>query len=208
MPVPDPAVYALVLAAGAGRRFGGDKLLAPFRGTPLIGHVATTLAQAMHGGLLAGGVAVVPPRATALLWPLETAGLELLENPAASTGLASSLRLGLDALARGARAPAAGAALLVLADQPLLRLPVISALVEAWRERPGTLRPRYAEQPDHPGHPVLLDRAQWRLAEGLEGDHGFGALLAHDPLIRIIDVPGANPDVDTPEDLRLLEDLT
>lgn len=202
------AIYALVLAAGRGRRFGGDKLLAPFRGATIIGHVTATLAQAMSGGLLTGGVAVVPVRARALLWPLDTAGLEVVENPDAGTGLASSLRIGLAALAHPDRHPAPTAALVVLADQPLLRLSVIEALVSAWRLAPGTLRPRYAEQPGEPGHPVLLDRADWPLAEGLRGDQGLGALLAGHAGVRLVEVPGANPDVDTAEDLRLLEDMT
>lgn len=202
------AIYALVLAAGRGRRFGGDKLLAPFRGATIIGHVAATLAQAMGGGLLTGGVAVVPVRARALLWPLDTAGLEVVENPEAGTGLASSLRLGLAALAHPDRRPAAAAALVVLADQPLLRLRVIEALVSAWRRAPGTHRPRYADQPAEPGHPVLLDRAAWGLTEALRGDQGLGALLAGHAGVGLVEVPGANPDVDTAEDLRLLEDMT
>lgn len=202
------AIYALVLAAGRGRRFGGDKLLAPFRGATIIGHVTATLAQAVGGGLLTGGVAVVPVRARALLWPLDTAGLEVVENPDAGTGLASSLRIGLAALAHPDRRPAPTAALVVLADQPLLRLSVIEALVSAWRLAPGTLRPRYAEQPGEPGHPVLLDRVDWPLAEGLRGDKGLGALLAGHAGVRLVGVPGANPDVDTAEDLRLLEDMT
>lgn len=202
------AIYALVLAAGRGRRFGGDKLLAPLRGATIIGHVTATLAQAMGGGLLTGGVAVVPVRARALLWPLDTAGLEVVENPDAGTGLASSLRIGLAALAHPDRRPAPTAALVVLADQPLLRLSVIEALVSAWRLAPGTLRPRYAEQPGEPGHPVLLDRVDWPLAEGLRGDQGLGALLASHAGVRLVEVPGANPDVDTAEDLRLLEDMT
>lgn len=204
---PAAAAYALVLAAGAGRRFGGDKLLAPFRGSTVVGHTAAVVAHAIHGGLLAGGVAVVRPGATALAWPLDTAGLEIVENPAADSGLASSLKAGLAALAAAPRDPPAGAAVIILADQPLLRLPVLAALVAAWREAPGTIRPRYLAQPDEPGHPVLLDRARWTEAGRLSGDQGLGTLLAADPArVRLLDLPGANPDVDTPEDLRMLED--
>lgn len=204
---PAPAAYALVLAAGAGRRFGGDKLLAPFRGSTVVGHTASVVAQAIHGGLLAGGVAVVRPGATALAWPLDTAGLEVVVNPAAESGLASSLQAGLAALAAPSLVPPAGAAVIILADQPLLRLPVLAALVEAWRQEPGTLRPRYLAQPAEPGHPVLLDRARWAEAARLTGDQGLGTLLAADPSgVRLLDVPGANPDIDTPEDLRMLED--
>lgn len=201
----EPAPYAVVLAAGAGSRFGGDKLLAPYRGKPLVTHAAMTVAEAMLGGVLAGGVAVVPPRSTALVWALESAGLRILENPEASAGLATSLRRGLAAL--GDVEPPAGAALIVLADQPLLASPTIAALVRRWRETGLSVRPRYALHPGEPGHPVLLDRSSWSLAEALEGDTGLGPVLRARPDgITTIDVPGANPDVDTPDDLHSLED--
>ncbi len=200
-----PAPYAVLLAAGAGSRFGGAKLLAPFQGRPLVAHAAATLAEAMYAGTLAGGVAVVPPEATALAWPLDTAGLLLVENPAPGLGLASSLQLGLAALER--MEPRVEAALIVLADQPLLRLETIARLVAAWRSRGLSVRPRYSAQPSAPGHPVLLDRSIWPLARTLAGDTGLGPLLAADPdLILTIDLPGANPDVDLPNDLDSLED--
>ncbi len=201
----EPAPYAVVLAAGAGSRFGGDKLLAPYGGKPLAAHAATSVAEAILGGVLAGGVAVVPPRSTALVWALEPAGLRIIENPEASAGLATSLRRGLAALADVE--PPAGAALIVLADQPLLASRTIAALVRRWRETGQSVRPRYASHPGEPGHPVLLDRSCWALAEALEGDTGLGAVLRARPdCITTIDVPGANPDVDTPDDLHSLED--
>ena len=201
----EPAPYAVVLAAGAGSRFGGDKLLAPFRGRPLIAHVAATIAQAILAGELAGGVAIVPPRASALIWALETAGLRLIENRDTTSGLATSLRLGLAALDEVL--PRAESALVVLADQPLLSVETIALLVAAWRRNRLSVRPRYARELDIPGHPVLLDRAVWPMTEGLTGDTGLGPLFRHHPeSISIIDVPGANPDVDRPADLQSLEE--
>jgi CTP:molybdopterin cytidylyltransferase MocA len=200
-----PAPYAVVLAAGAGSRFGGDKLLAPFQGRPLIAHVAATIADAIIGGVLAGGVAVVPPRAARLVWSLETAGLTIVENPDASSGLASSLRRGLAALATVQ--PPAGAALIILGDQPLLRMGTITALMEEWRKTGRSVRPRYAMDRERPGHPVLLDRSAWLLADTLRGDTGLGPAFRDRPeTVITVDVPGANPDVDTPGDLHSLED--
>lgn len=201
----EPAPYAVVLAAGAGSRFGGDKLLAPYRGKPLVAHVATTVAEAVLGRVLAGGVAVVPPRSTALVWALDVAGLRIVENPEAPAGLATSLRRGLAALADVD--PPAGAALIVLADQPLLASRTIAALVRQWRATGLSVRPRYALHPAEPGHPVLLDRSCWALANTLEGDTGLGPVFRARPdRITTVDVPGANPDVDTPDDLHSLED--
>lgn len=168
-------------------------------------HAAATLAEAIATGILAGGVAVVPREATGLAGPLARAGLRLVENPDAGTGLASSLQAGLTTLERVQ--PRAGAALIVLADQPLLRIETIARLVDAWRARGMSIRPRYALQPAEPGHPVLLDRLSWPLVETLRGDTGLGPIFrAHPDAVFIIDLPGANPDVDTPADLHSLED--
>jgi CTP:molybdopterin cytidylyltransferase MocA len=200
------AAYALVLAAGKGLRFGGDKLLAPFHGKPLIAHVGIAIAQAMATGFLAGGVAVVRPGETRLGWHLDTAGLELVPNADADAGIASSIRCGLNALAAGSRHPQAGAALIILGDEPLLRDDAIEHLVSYWRQKGTSVRPRYARQLDAPGHPVLLDRGLWHLANKLEGDRGLSTLLASQPgSVATLDLPGTNPDIDTPDDLRTLE---
>lgn len=199
------SAYALVLAAGSSSRFGGNKLLAPIHGRPLIAHVATAVAEAIAQGTLAGGVAVVPVGATGLVWTLDTAGLSLIENPNAASGLASSLQLGLAGLARINHA--AGAAVVVLADQPGLRAEVIAVLTAEWRRSRTSVRPRYREAPDQPGHPVVLDRALWPLALGLSGDAGLGEVLRHQP-VGLVDVAGVNPDVDRPEDLRRFEEYS
>jgi CTP:molybdopterin cytidylyltransferase MocA len=202
-----PAPYAVVLAAGAGSRFGGAKLLAPYRGKPLVTHAALAVAEAIAAGALAGGVAVLPPGDTRLPWLLDSAGLSLIENRDAASGIASSLRAGLRALTAPDLTPPAGAAVVVLADQPLQRAETIARLVEAWRRHGGSIRPRYRLQPDEPGHPVLLDRGAWALAESLSGDEGFGSIFRQRPdAVTIVDLPGANPDVDRPEDLLHLEE--
>ena len=59
---------------------------------------------------------------------------------------------------------------------------------------------------DFGGHPVLLDRSVWPLADRLRGDAGFGALRPPGSAgVALIDVAGRNPDVDTPADLDTLQ---
>jgi molybdenum cofactor cytidylyltransferase len=202
--VRQPAgVAGLILAAGLGRRFGGAKLVAPLRGRPLASYALDVAGRGRAAGLLSDLRIVVGPGDEALARLARDGGAELLVNPSPGSGLSSSLRLGLGALD-------AGAALVLLADQPLVRLDVVAVLVAAWHERLGLLiRPRYARSPDEPGHPVLLDRSLWPLADRLEGDVGIGRLLDPGaPGAAFIDVPGSNPDVDTPADLHLLEGPT
>jgi CTP:molybdopterin cytidylyltransferase MocA len=193
-------VAALLLAAGRGSRFGGDKLRAPLRGTPIVERVAATIDGAIHAGALSGCVAVVASGDAALRQLVAGRGFAVVENDDDAAGISGSIRRGLSALAKD---PSIGAALILLGDQPLVRLEVMIALVDCWRHLGRSARPRYADTPDQPGHPVLLDRSLWRLAETLRGDHGLGSALASQN-IEIVEVDGRNPDVDTPSDLSAL----
>jgi len=192
-----------VLAAGLGRRFGGAKLLATFRGRGLVSHVLEAATAARARGLLASVHAVVAEGDAPIERLAAGAGAAIVANPEPGRGLSSSLKLGLAGLP-----PDLDGVLVLLGDQPLVRLEVMEALVSAWR-RGGfsVVRPRYASTPDVPGHPVLLARRVWPLADRLEGDSGFGKRFALDvPDVMVLDVPGDNPDVNTPADLLTLKD--
>ncbi len=147
-------------------------------------------------------VVVLGERATeveaAIAWRSE----RRVVNPRPEDGLSSSLRVALDAAAEN---PAVDAVLIVLGDQPFLRPDVVRAVLEAAAstDRP-IVRPRYAH--DDAPNPVLVGRAAWALAAGLDGDRGLGPLLASRPeLVVEVPVAGSNPDVDTPADLARIE---
>jgi CTP:molybdopterin cytidylyltransferase MocA len=197
----------VVLAAGEGKRFGGRKLLAPLRGRPLLQHALAAIDLARMEGILEGGLAVVPAGDADLKELVEGMDLLAVENADPSSGLSRSLQLGLAALEREDLPPPAGAALVLLGDQPLVRSRVIGDLVRARRAGGGPfVRPRYAAAPDQPGHPVLLDRSVWHFVRDLQGDAGLGQLLArHSEWVTVVDVTGANPDVDARADLEALE---
>ena len=190
-------VVALVLAAGASRRFGSPKLIASLLGRPLLQHVL----DAVAGAGLDDVVVVLGERAAeveqAMAWRAE----RRVVNPRPQDGLSSSLRLGLDAAAED---PAADAVLVVLGDQPSLRPGTIAAvLAAAGRSDRPLVRARYPD--DDAPNPVLVRRPAWALVAGLEGDRGLGPLLGLRPdLVLEVPVDGANPDVDTPDDLARL----
>jgi molybdenum cofactor cytidylyltransferase len=192
---------ALILAAGRSRRFGGAKLLAELRGRPLLGYVLDLVVACRRSGLLEDALVVIAAEDHGVATLARSAGVRCVINPDPDLGLSTSLQYGIGSL------PAeAGGALVLLGDQPMIRLDVVARLADAWRVGAGRIvRARYAGAPDTPGHPVLLDRAVWSLVNRLEGDAGLGPLLASGGAeVTIVDVPGANPDVDTPADLRLL----
>jgi molybdenum cofactor cytidylyltransferase len=187
-------VVAVVLAAGAGKRFGGGKMAALIDGTPLPAHVVT----AVRAAGIERVVMVLGRDAcavTAALLPREP--LLRAINPAPERGLASSLRLGIGA----ARACEPAGVLILLGDQPLVRTSVIEALLAT--EAPAgavAIAPLYADDPAP--NPVLLLPAGFDLVAAAEGDQGLGRLLATvgDRVVRV-PVAGANPDIDTPADL-------
>jgi len=194
-------VVAIVLAAGASTRFGSPKLLAPMGDRPVLQH---TLDAVAAGGLDDTVVVLgneAPSIESGITWRAE----RRLVNPRPQDGLSSSLRLGLDAAAQD---PAADAVLVVLGDQPALRPEAIRSVLNAASatDRP-LVRARYTH--DAAPNPVLVRRAAWVLAAGLEGDHGLGPLLAARPdLVHEVAVDGANPDVDTPDDLERLSSVS
>ena len=203
---PVPPVFAIVLGAGRSSRFGSDKLLAPLHGRPVLGHVLDTLASRAGSGLLRALFLVVqdPGGAEARLG--QEAGAIIVGSPRAAEGLALSLRAGLERVASSA--PATGAAALVLlGDQPAIRGEVIVEVIRRWRVSGAeAVRPRYAECPDEPGHPVLLDRRLWHEASRLTGDVGPGTFL-RGRAVELVDVPGRNPDIDIPADLAAFPPL-
>jgi molybdenum cofactor cytidylyltransferase len=187
-------VVAVVLAAGASLRFGSAKMLAPLAGRPVLEHVLDAIA----GAGLTDVVVVLGDEAAAIRDAVGWRRERIEVNPRPQDGLSSSLRVGLDAAAADR---AVDAVLVLLGDQPMVRPDVIRAVLVAAETAPEpVVRVRYAD--DEAPNPVLLRRVAWALAAGLSGDRGLGPLLADRPdLVAEVAVPGANPDVDAPEDL-------
>lgn len=185
----------LILAAGAGRRFGGGKLLAQLDGRPLLQHVLD-LAAALR---LRPTIVVLGSDADALEAACSWREEQRIRNDNAQQGISSSLRMGLQNLPDGG----AERALVLLADQPMLTAGQARAvLAVAHDELRPIVVPRYHGTP---GNPVLLERRAWPLAGRLSGDRGMSQLFERRPdLVRYVEVPGTNPDIDMPDDLRAL----
>ena len=200
-------LWAVVLAAGSGRRFGSNKLVATLRGRPLVSQTLEQLTGARRSGLLAGVVIVTAAGDRAVLHAIAQSGSVLVENPDPASGMGRSLQLGVRRLDDPPVEPMAEAALIVLADQPMMRQEVLTALRDAWLRGADIVRPVYRRDPDTPGHPVLLDRSRWHLVDDVQGDRGLGpALASHTDWVTTVMVEGYNPDIDTPADLAVLEE--
>ena len=186
---------AVVLAAGAGTRFGGTKQLHPVGGKPLVQHaVDAAVGAGLDEVVVVVGHDAGRVRAALSLPP----GARVVLNPRHAEGMATSLAAGLDACH-----PASRGAVVLLADQPGITAAHVRALVDAWRRSGAPIvRLRFR---DGPG-PALLARAAWDEARGLRGDTGARELMARRPdLVEEVPVDAAlPPDVDTPADLERL----
>lgn len=183
------SVAAVVLAAGGGSRFEGSthKLLAPFRGRPL---VAWALAAAEEAGF---GELVVVQGAVDLGAHLPT-GATALTNSDWAQGQATSLGVAVD----HARARAHSAIVVGLGDQPLVP-------ASAWRAvgAAGRLAPIVsATYGGRRGNPVRLAREIWDQLR-FEGDEGARELMRRRPdLCGQVACQGDPADFDSMEDFE------
>ncbi len=190
-------VSAILLAAGRGSRFGGGKLLAHYRGRPLIEGALANLADAPVDEI----VVIVGDDAERLREVCEPYGVRVVVNPEWGRGQSTSVLAGLRALG-----PEARAAVILLADQPLVGAGAVQRLIAAFEEGAGVAVATYGGRPRNP---VLFSRQVWPLLEAeLSGDEGARQFLRSRPgLVTWVPCDGVGDpaDVDTAEDLRRLE---
>jgi CTP:molybdopterin cytidylyltransferase MocA len=172
----------LVLAAGAGRRFGKPKAEVLFEGERLVDRAVRLLRD--------GGCARVVVVSGAV--ELRVRGATVVHNPRWASGMGSSLTTGLAAAHETA-------AVVVPVDMPWLGAEAVRRLL-ACGARLAT-----ATYDGRPGHPVLLG-AEYFAAVAAEAVGDTGArrfLAANSELVQRVpcDGTGSPDDVDTPQDL-------
>lgn len=188
---------AIVLAAGGSRRLGRPKQLEPWGDTNLLGHVvARTLEFPVDQVWVVLGHAMEQ-----ILAETDLGEAFVIENPEWEEGIASSIRVGLDAVNRLSRCDQA---LLVIGDQPDPSVEVVTELLSS-HARSGKLvsipKYRYSR-----GTPVVVSRGLWPRLMSLEGDEGGRRLWqAHPEWVNEVVFPEHPPrDVDTPADVEEL----
>ena len=183
--------WVVLLAAGGSRRFGGPKLLARIQQETLLRRAA----RAALGCRPAGCVVVLGAHAHRLRRELRGLPVEVVVNRRWRAGLSGSLRAGIGALPRNARA-----ALVLLADQAAIGPAELELLIAAWRRAPRVIVAARAGKVRGP--PAILPRASFGALRRLRGDAGARKLLV-DPGRRVVEVeiPDAARDVDRPTDL-------
>jgi molybdenum cofactor cytidylyltransferase len=199
-------VHAVVLAAGAGSRFGGRKLLAPWRDGRLIdGALRSAFAAPVAAVNVVVGYDAQAVTAAAVAFAADAAAhrtearLNVIDSPDHAEGLAASLRAGIAALPGNATG-----ALVFLGDMPMIPDHVLEPLCRALANAPAAV-PVYDGQW---GHPVAISERLFPQLIQLEGDRGArGLLRTLGQKVAEIASPtgGVLADVDTPQDLEKLK---
>jgi molybdenum cofactor cytidylyltransferase len=155
----------LVLAAGAGTRFGGTKQLARLRGRPLLEYAVESM---LAVPALDPVVVVLGHAADEILRTAELGDAEVVVCRDWERGQSASLRCGVAALG------GAEAVIVTLGDQPFITPQVIAGALDQL-EGHDAVRTVYGGAP---GHPVVLGPRVLAAAGDLEGDQGARDLLS------------------------------
>nr|WP_183749931.1 nucleotidyltransferase family protein [Rhizobium sp. BK196] len=189
------SVAVVLLAAGQSSRMGtigAHKLLAEFDGMPLIRRSAITASNSNGRPV----IAVTGYRHVDLERAIEDLPVTVVRNAAFSSGMASSLALGVTAAEVGAP----DGIMIMLADMPALTVMDLEILITAFRAARGKSIIRAAAR-GKPGNPAIIPEALYSRLKNLKGDKGARELIKGSGL-PIVDVEigdSALIDVDTPD---------
>lgn len=189
---------AVVLAAGGSRRLGRTKQLEPWGRSNLLGHVVSRTFEFPVDEVWV----VLGHEADQILDHTDLGEAYVVENLEWEEGIASSLRVVLDALTRLSRCDQA---LIVIGDQPEVPVDTVTDLLESHARsgKPVSI-PKYRYSW---GNPVVVNRSLWARLMSLEGDEGAKRLWqAHPEWVNEVWFSESAPrDVDTEADVDELK---
>ena len=181
----------MLLAGGAARRFGANKLLA----TLPTGQAVGLLAAAKLATVVERLLVVVRAEDDITARAFENAGYAVVRCVEAKLGMAHSLACGV-----AASRDSAGW-MVALADMPLIASATLSALAACWRNEDRIVVPMCAGQA---GHPVIFPARYCNELVVLQGDRGARPVLdvhGDDIFAFVTHDAGVLRDIDTPQDL-------
>lgn len=180
-------LYVIILAAGASRRMGSIKQLLEWQNQSLLEH-AIRIARTFLNGRV---IVVLGAHAETIQAAIDLNNVSTIFNPDWQEGIASSIRMGIQALPETATA-----ALILLSDQPLIRPNLVQNLLTGWQNEPARIVA--CQYGDSVGVPVIFPAGYFRRLLELKGDQGAKRLLLEfDGSLLKIPLPEAPLDIDT-----------
>jgi molybdenum cofactor cytidylyltransferase len=189
-------IVGVLLAAGRGTRFGGDKLLARLNSGDVVGEPVGVVALRHLRLAVPDVIAVVRDDDRALAAELGANGARIVRCVNADDGMGASLACAVQATAD------AKGWLVALADMPWISSATIERVSAAVAAGAPVAAPFYRGER---GHPVGFSASCYSALVALTGDEGAKAIVgAHrDRVVRIdVDDAGVLRDIDTRGDLR------
>ena len=186
-------IGCIIMAAGQGVRFGGNKLLHPLGGAPLLSHVLYRLPRERFARFLA----VVSCQAVADLCREAEVPFLLYGGGAQS----HTIRLGIREM------EGLDGCMFLMGDQPLCSRRSMEGMLDAFQREPGcVVRLSFQGQACSP---VLFPSRYFPALAALTGEQGgMAALQGQVPEIRLVEAAGEYElwDSDTIQDLHRIED--
>jgi molybdenum cofactor cytidylyltransferase len=196
MPVNrENGIVGVLLAAGRGTRFGGDKLLARLASGDVAAEPVGVVALRHLRLAVPDVIAVVRDDDRALAAELGANGARIVRCVNADEGMGASLACGVRATAD------AKGWLVALADMPWISAATIERVSAAVAAGAPVAAPFHRGKR---GHPVGFSSACYAALAALTGDAGAKAVVGthRDRIVRIdVDDAGILQDVDAPSDL-------
>ena len=188
------SIYCIVLAAGESSRFGSAKQLATVDGVPMVRRAVETADAAFPGrNLLVLGANWRDVLSASAPLP----GF-VVRNEAFADGIGTSIASGIQRLPEDA-----SAAVVLLADQPLVNAYHLISLAERWNEDHQKIV--VTDYTDQMGPPVLFPAEFFAELSALTGDRGARDLIeANTERVIAVRCPAAGIDIDEPADLNKL----
>lgn len=182
----------VLMASGAGSRFGCNKLLAPLEGRAVAERTMDAYPPALFQK------AVVVSRYPEVLDMGAARGYLTRPNPLAHEGISASIRIGVEQMV------GCDGALFAVCDQPWLTRESVEKVLAAFEANPARIVALSWQ--DEKGNPCLFPAAYFEELAALTGDKGGGAVIrAHPETLFLVEAVSAQElrDVDFAEDLRL-----
>lgn len=186
------SIGLVLLAAGSASRMGEPKQLLIIDGKPMVRRAA----EAALASRCRPVIIVVGAYQDRVRQALAGLPVTIAPNPDWAAGMGSSIHTGIRHLP-----DSASAAILALADQPLITGAIYDDLIRRTSETGlPIIASRYAGTA---GVPVLFDRTYFSKLLELEPSQGCKGIIVANPAdCFLLDCPAAEIDVDTPESYR------